>query len=299
MTRARHWIVLLGIWLLGTVAASCVPAAGVANGLAPDPFLGAWRACGGVDGAGEWLAGPFWFEGNLVGIATNMVFVWQADAPQSGARPLSIYPLSGSSATPRAGAVYVNGHNVPPSIVSWIRSHGGWRCAGAPVAEPVDIGHLICQTFTHLVICYDPKSHQVAPRAVGAQFLQAKARLLSLDLPTTMQPAAGWDTQVNVSLRQGNHWMVINSRTVGPAGKQCASIALQVNDLHASRVSRITYKIAPCGAQKQGIWQTTVALPGLLPGKHIIIVKLCAVSQHGWLACDEDSVTLTLPQPGR
>ncbi len=299
MTQARRWIFwLLGIWLLGMAAAGCTSAAGEANGLAPAPFLGAWRACGGTAGAGGWLAGPYWFKGNLVGVATNMVFVWRADAPQGGARPLQVYPRSGSSAALRAGFVHAGGHNVLPEIAAWIRSHGGWRCSGEPAGEPYTAGSLTCQTFTNLALCYNPGAHRVTPQPVGQRFLQAKGRSLLAELPTARPSSAGWRAQVNASA-QGSHWVALKARTVAPAGARCASLALQIDDWHASRVSHVAYKLTPCSALKQGVWHTTITLPKLSPGKHTVVVKLCAVGLNGWLACDEDSVTLTRPQTGR
>ena len=296
MKRPARWV--LWILIIATAAnlvAGCASVAGEANGMAPSPFLDPWRACGGPGGAGGWLAGPFWFQGNLVGVATNMVFVWRADAPQGGAQPFSLYPPQPSAAR-REGFVYENGHNVVPEIAAWIRSHGGWRCAGPPVGEPFERNGQICQPFANMEICYNPARQEVSPQPVGRQFLQAKGKALEHDLSSTTLP--GWQAQVTATLPDARR-LQIEARVVSSSGAPWEALAVQIDDVHGSTVSPFYYNLVAEQTLPGGVWKATVPLPKLAPGKHTLAVKVCAVGAQGWLACAASSAMLKIPDTSK
>lgn len=249
--------------------------------------------------AGNWVEGPFWFKGNLVGIAANMVFVWRADNPNGGPQPLQVYPREGGKAAARPGFVYYGGHNVPTEIGAWIRSHGGWRCSGVPVSEPTTQGDQTCQAFAHVSLCHDAKSHRVAPQPIGERFLQTKGKFLHPELPTASRPAPGWAVQTSISAPNPRQ-VQLSLGIVRPPSEHCVALAVQINDKQSdSHTAHIHYDLIPCKALHKDTWLAAITLPHLLPGKHRIVAKVCAVGLQGWLACNESSVPLTLPQPGQ
>ncbi len=263
----------------------------------PAPFLAAWRACGGPGGAGAWLGGPFWFEGNLVGVATNMVFLWRADAPASGAQPFSLYPPQQESpARPRPGFVYENGHNVVPEIAAWIRTHGGWRCTGPPRGEPVEGDKQTCQVFANMVLCHDREKQQVTPQPVGRKFLREKGTALMHELPSVVAP--GWRAQVTVTLPNVRQ-LQIQARAVSANGAPCEALAVQIDDVHGGQASPIYYNLIAGQTLPRGVWEATVSLPKLAPGKHTLVVRVCAVGAQGWLACGADSTLLKITDASR
>ncbi len=291
MKRSVRWILwILIVIIAANIVAGCTSVAGEANGIAPPPFLASWRTCGGPSGAGGWLAGPYWFRGNLVGVATNMVFVWRADAPQGGPRPFSLYQPQPPVAK-REGFVYQNGHNVVPEIAGWIRSHGGWRCAGPPAGEPFERSGQICQAFANMEICHNPATREVSPQPVGRQFWEAKRTALEHDLPSLTLP--GWQAQVTATLPNA-HQLQIQARAVSSNGVPCEALAVQIDDVHSDTVSHFYYNVVSGQALPRGVWEATVPLPKLVPGKHTLVVKVCAVGAEGWLACAADSTMLKI-----
>ncbi len=297
MGRPKRWLLwILVIGIVSAVVAGCAPpVAGEANNVAPAPFLTAWRACGGASGAGEWLAGPFWFQGNLVGVARNMIFVWRADAPQGGARPFQVHPSQPPVAEQRQGFVYKNGHNVVPEIATWIRNHGGWRCAGLPMSEPFDGGGQTCQVFANMLICRDADARRVRPQPIGRQFLRAKGEALKTGLPSITLP--GWQAQITAALQSNDRQLQIQARVASSNGAPCEALAVQIDDVHGDRTTPIYYNLIAGQTLPHGVWEATVSLPKLAPGKHTLVTKVCAVGPQGWLACAADSVLLKVPEP--
>ena len=144
-----QWWFVAGLVLLGVLMACRQNAAGGAAvptmiPVGDDPgsaaytvFMAAYQRCGGVRGAGEILKGPAWMGTQWVVVTTNMVFVWPADDAAHGVRPLVLNPPSGEDAPEilDPNYVYIKGHNVPVFFDNYMRSRGGWACAGDPVGE--------------------------------------------------------------------------------------------------------------------------------------------------------------------
>ena len=215
-----------------------------------------------------------------------MVFVWRADKPEEGALPFHLYPLPEKRENVKPLAP-----QVPPEIAAWIHQRGGQRCIGAPVTEAAKEGDRLCQTFTNTKLCYDTKTKQVVPQPVGREFLQAKGKLLLPTLPTAVQPVHGWTTQVSLSL-EGNRHLQVTARVFNNKGEPSRALAVQIGDAGAPRA--FYYGLVPASVMHDGVWETTLTLPKLPPGKHTIVAKVCAVSVKGCLACDEDSVPLKI-----
>jgi hypothetical protein len=191
--------------------------------------------------------------------------------------------------------VYENGHNVVPEIAAWIRNHGGWRCAGPPVSEPFERGGQTCQLFANMSLCHDAQAREVRPQPIGRQFLQAKGGALKTELPSITLP--GWQAQISATLQSNDRQLQIQARVVSSSGAPWEALAVQIDDVHGDRTTPIYYNLIAGQTLPHGVWEATVSLPKLAPGKHTLVVKACAVGSQGWLACAADSALLKVPEP--
>ncbi len=225
-----------------------------------------------------------------------MVFAWRADKPQAGVHPLHVNAVPSKSAPPREGFVYKNGHNVVSDFATWIRTHGGWSCAGEPLSEPFTRGDQTCQIFANIWLCYDPQAHSVTPQPIGHQFWQANRDKLKTDLPALTTP--GWQAQVAVTLPSMQQ-LQVRARVVSNSGTPCEALAVQIDDFYGGRTFHIGYKLISGQTLAHGVWEGTIPLSKLAPGKHTLVAKVCAVGPQGWLACAADSTTLKIANPSK
>ncbi len=289
-SRTRFLLLLLIVWT-GWILSACEEPPPAKSKSAPAPraenvpqvFERAWKACGGVEGAGQWIYGPAWFKGNLVGVARHMVFVWWGHAPRYGAQPLqTMLPPKGAPQQPK----------IPEFFTQWINHHGGHRCSGKPLTAPNRDGNTICQEFANLTLCSDTQGKKVWATDRGDDFYHEHGKELLSRLPTTLAAKSGWNTQVNLTLSNDRRSAQIIARVTfndGADYPQPPSLAVQIND---SRLGPIYFDLQE--VPYDGVWKHTVHLPQLGEGNHTLVVQTCAVAANAWQACDEDVAQLKI-----
>ena len=248
----------------------------------PEVFKRAWKACGGIAGAGRWVYGPAWYQGSLVGVAEHMIFVWRAGAPRYGPHPFPTFKPPPNNTQPQ----------VPNFFTRWINHHGGYQCSGSPLAPPVqkEDENTICQDFTILTLCSDPQGQKVWATNRGSNFYQRYSKELLPRLPTTLPAQKGWSTQVNLTLSADQQNVAIIARAAfkgsAPSSRPL-TLAVQLNDSQLGPIYFHLEEMPP-----NGIWKHTVRLPQLGKGNHTLVVQTCTVAAKAWQACDEDVVQL-------
>ena len=299
-----QWWFVAGLVLLGILMAcgqnpaqaSAVPTMIPSNdapvSAAYTVFMASYQRCGGVRGAGEILEGPAWMDTQWVVVTTNMVFAWPADDAAHGVRPLVLNSPSGEDAPEilDPGFFYTKGHNVPTFFEQYIRSRGGWACAGDPVGElqfRENDEHVACQPFAHLTLCYDYQRQQGFIEALGKEFLQKHKNELLERLPTAIQAAPGWQLLVSVEPADTNMLhLIVGGQLNGEPMPSDAVLAIQLQD--DIEGTTLYVDMVPVSTLGGGVWTYDFSLNDMHRGTTArTVLRACVVFDKQLMACGE------------